>query len=141
MALQAVSTAPKSVVNSPSSGFNMATSFMNLLNVTPVVSQTSSKTGALVCARLMDGGASNDVEDWCNDDDVARGGRVVSPAEKAPMPDVDRNRNETMNFIVRFDLICFVLVLVLVYISAAKRVYFVQQTQPTRQEEFALSSS
>mmetsp|Transcript_2394 Transcript_2394/g.5323 ORF Transcript_2394/g.5323 Transcript_2394/m.5323 type:complete len:223 (-) Transcript_2394:28-696(-) len=55
IALQAVSIAPKRVVNSRSSGFNIATSFMKRVKVTPVVSQTSSKTGTLVCDRAMDG--------------------------------------------------------------------------------------
>mmetsp|Transcript_38038 Transcript_38038/g.92553 ORF Transcript_38038/g.92553 Transcript_38038/m.92553 type:complete len:201 (-) Transcript_38038:77-679(-) len=94
MALQAVSIAPKSVVNSRSSGFNIATSFMNLVNVTPVVSQTSSKTGTLVWARPIVGGAST-VED-CNDVQ----GRMVGLAENADA-DADRSRNETENFIVR----------------------------------------
>mmetsp|Transcript_6267 Transcript_6267/g.5938 ORF Transcript_6267/g.5938 Transcript_6267/m.5938 type:complete len:205 (-) Transcript_6267:8-622(-) len=48
MALQAVSMAPKRVVNSESSGLSMATSAMKRVRVTPVVSHTSSKTGALV---------------------------------------------------------------------------------------------
>ena len=48
MALQAVSIAPKRVVNSVISGLSMATSVMKRFRVTPVVSQTSSKTGAFV---------------------------------------------------------------------------------------------
>jgi hypothetical protein len=55
MALQAVSMAPKRVVSSRISGLSMATSFMNRVRVTPVVSQTSSKTGTLVCALDMGG--------------------------------------------------------------------------------------
>ena len=39
--------APNKVVNSCNSGFNRATSAMNRFKVTPTVSQTSSKTGAL----------------------------------------------------------------------------------------------
>ena len=59
MALQAVSMAPKRVVNSRSSGLSMATSFMKRVRVTPVVSQTSSNTGTLVCDRAI-GGVSTD---------------------------------------------------------------------------------
>mmetsp|Transcript_13272 Transcript_13272/g.37358 ORF Transcript_13272/g.37358 Transcript_13272/m.37358 type:complete len:218 (-) Transcript_13272:116-769(-) len=62
MALQAVSIAPKRVVNSRSSGLSMATSFMKRVKVTPVVSQTSSKTGTLVWARDMVGVST--VEAW-----------------------------------------------------------------------------
>jgi hypothetical protein len=53
-ALQAVSIPPKRVVNSEISGLSMATSAMNLFIVTPVVSQTSSNTGALVLNRAVD---------------------------------------------------------------------------------------
>mmetsp|Transcript_18725 Transcript_18725/g.39376 ORF Transcript_18725/g.39376 Transcript_18725/m.39376 type:complete len:212 (-) Transcript_18725:102-737(-) len=58
MALQAVSIAPKRVVNSRSSGLSMATSFMKRVRVTPVVSQTSSKTGTFVFVRAMVGVSS-----------------------------------------------------------------------------------
>mmetsp|Transcript_2397 Transcript_2397/g.5333 ORF Transcript_2397/g.5333 Transcript_2397/m.5333 type:complete len:200 (+) Transcript_2397:509-1108(+) len=47
MALQAVSIAPNRVTSSVNSGLSMATSFMYRFKVTPVVSQTSSKTGTL----------------------------------------------------------------------------------------------
>jgi hypothetical protein len=57
MALQAVSTDPKRVVISDISGFNMATSFMNRVNVTPVVSHTSSNTGAFAVGRFIVGGS------------------------------------------------------------------------------------
>ena len=50
--------APKRVVNSEISGLSMATSAMNLVKVTPVVSHTSSNTGALVLV-----GAGADVDD------------------------------------------------------------------------------
>lgn len=69
MALHAVSTAPNKVVSSRISGFNMATSFINLVKVTPVVSQTSSKTGTLVWGRDIDGASSNVAER--GDDDLA----------------------------------------------------------------------
>ena len=48
MALHDVSMAPYKDVSSRSSGFSMATSVIKRVKVTPVVSQTSSKTGALV---------------------------------------------------------------------------------------------
>lgn len=46
--------APNKDVSSRSSGFNMATSVMKRVKVTPVVSHTSSKTGALVFAEGAD---------------------------------------------------------------------------------------
>ena len=50
--------APKSVTNSVNSGLSMATSPMNLVRVTPVVSQTSSNTGALVLVSIVSGSAN-----------------------------------------------------------------------------------
>lgn len=63
MALQAVSIAPKSAVNSFKSGFKAPTSFIKRVNVTPVVEHTSAKTGDLVRARFILGGASEAVVD------------------------------------------------------------------------------
>lgn len=48
IALQAVSIPENRDGNSASSGFNMATSIMKRVKVTPVVSQTSSKIGAFL---------------------------------------------------------------------------------------------
>mmetsp|Transcript_6100 Transcript_6100/g.6664 ORF Transcript_6100/g.6664 Transcript_6100/m.6664 type:complete len:112 (+) Transcript_6100:1325-1660(+) len=73
MALHAVSTAPKRVVSSLSSGLSFATSTMKRVRVTPVVSQTSSKTGAFVFSRAMGGTSTTS--------DVPKSGNVL--AEKA----------------------------------------------------------
>mmetsp|Transcript_1063 Transcript_1063/g.1192 ORF Transcript_1063/g.1192 Transcript_1063/m.1192 type:complete len:101 (-) Transcript_1063:102-404(-) len=67
IALHAVSTAPNKVVSSCNSGLSSATSVMNRFKVTPVVSQTSSKTGAFDLVATFN----------------ALGRRKAGPAEKA----------------------------------------------------------
>jgi hypothetical protein len=79
----------------------MATSFINLVKVTPVVSQTSSKTGTLVSDRVM-GGTS--VVEWRADDE-GHDREDIQGDEKASTEAPTKRQKVTENFMV-FRLLC-----------------------------------
>ena len=94
IALHAVSIPPKRVVNSESSGLSIATSDMKRVKVTPVVSHTSSNTGALVLVSIGVSTAELSAEDLVK----------AFPGAKAAAEDADKRIANAVNFILGVQL-------------------------------------